>query len=91
MGSDGVPRFLGSRIGDELGLEKVLLCLSLTRDPDDVSSKWALFRVLFTCTFSAIITGWSSLFLGGAIVPIVLQIWCKPLIIVLFVIRLVRL
>ena len=91
MGSDGVPRFLGSRIGDELGLEKVLLCLSITRDPDDFSSKWALFRALFVCTFSAIMTCWSSLFLGGVIAPIVLQIWHKPLIIVLFVIRLVRL
>ena len=91
MGSDGVPRFLGSRIGDELGLEKILLCLSFTRVPDGVSSKWVLFSVLLLCAFSAIITGWSSLFLGGAIVPIVLQIWCEPFIIVLFVIRLVRL
>ena len=72
MDSDGVPRFLGSRIGDELGLKKVLLCLSLTRDPDDDSSKWLLLRILLVCAFSAIATGWSSLFLGGVIVPIVL-------------------
>ena len=91
MGSDGVPRFLGSREGDVLVLKKVSLCLSLTRDPDDFSSKSALLWVLFGSTFSTIMAGWSSLFLGGVIVPIVLQNWCKPFIIVLFVIRLVRL